>query len=168
MVPSHYLKQCWLTNNEVRRKSFHGNIHLNGPLARYVKLRVAHASRMPGTCSPPPRVSDPDMHHGTCVTHVPWCMPGSLTSGFLWSQWREKHSRHSRRMRNSQFYVSGKRPIPKIWISCLKFTHLKSQPHLPQDHELKQYQYNFAEKCNLVTRSTPAAQTCVTPSLRNV
>ena len=22
--------------------------------------------------SPPPRVSDPDMHHGTCVTHVPW------------------------------------------------------------------------------------------------
>ena len=25
--------------------------------------------------------SDPDMHHGTCVTHVPWYMPGSLTSG---------------------------------------------------------------------------------------
>ena len=25
-----------------------------------------------------PLVSDPDMHHGTCVTHVPWCMPGSL------------------------------------------------------------------------------------------
>ena len=24
------------------------------------------------------------MHHGTCVTHVPWRMPGSLTSGFLW------------------------------------------------------------------------------------
>ena len=24
-------------------------------------------------------VSDPDMHHGTCVTHVPWCMSGSLT-----------------------------------------------------------------------------------------
>ena len=22
--------------------------------------------------------SDPDMHHGTCVTHVPWCMSGSL------------------------------------------------------------------------------------------
>ena len=36
---------------------------------------------------PPPRVSDPDMHHGTCVTDVPWCMPASLTSGFLWS-WR--------------------------------------------------------------------------------
>ena len=26
-------------------------------------------------------VSDPGMHHGTCVTHVPWCMTGSLTCG---------------------------------------------------------------------------------------
>ena len=26
-------------------------------------------------------VSDPGMHHGTCVTHVPWCMSGSLTCG---------------------------------------------------------------------------------------
>ena len=47
-----------------------------GPLASYVKLRVVHALGMPGTFSPPPRVSDPDMHHGTCVMHVPWCMPG--------------------------------------------------------------------------------------------
>ena len=43
----------------------------HGPLARYVKLRVAHAPGMPGTFSPPPPVSDPDMHHVTCVTHVP-------------------------------------------------------------------------------------------------
>ena len=28
-----------------------------------------------------PLVSDLDMHHGTCVTHVPWCMSGSLTCG---------------------------------------------------------------------------------------
>ena len=27
------------------------------------------------------QVSDPDMHHGTCVLHVPWCMSGSLTRG---------------------------------------------------------------------------------------
>ena len=26
-----------------------------------------------------PLVSDPGMHHGTCVTQVPWCMSGSLT-----------------------------------------------------------------------------------------
>ena len=26
-------------------------------------------------------VSDPSMHHGTCVAHVPWCMPRTLTLG---------------------------------------------------------------------------------------
>ena len=26
-----------------------------------------------------PLVSDPGMYHGTCVTHVPWCMSASLT-----------------------------------------------------------------------------------------
>ena len=62
-----------------------------------------------GNVFPPPRVSDPDIHHGTCVTHVPWCMPGWITSGFLWSRWRGKGSRHSQRMRNPQFYVSDKR-----------------------------------------------------------
>ena len=55
-----------------------------GPLTRYVKLRVVHAPGMPGTFSRhrfqrKPLVSDPGMHHGTCVTHVPWCMSGSLT-----------------------------------------------------------------------------------------
>ena len=28
-----------------------------------------------------PLVCDPGMHHGTCVTHVPWCMSGSLAPG---------------------------------------------------------------------------------------
>ena len=28
-----------------------------------------------------PPVSDPGMHHGTCVTHVLWCMSRSLTRG---------------------------------------------------------------------------------------
>ena len=82
-----------------------------GPLARHVKLRVAHAPGMPGTFSSQPRFSYPDMHHGSCVTHLPWCIPGSLTSGFLWSRWWGKRSRHSRRMRNPQFHVSGKRPM---------------------------------------------------------
>ena len=58
----------------------------HGPLTRYLKLRVAHAQGMSGTFSPPttsrePLVSDPGMHHGICVMHVPWCMPGSLTRG---------------------------------------------------------------------------------------
>ena len=46
------------------------------------------------------------MHHGTCVTYVPWCMSGPLNRGG-----GGKRSRHSRRIRNSQFYVSGKRPM---------------------------------------------------------
>ena len=87
-----------------------GLFQWHGPLPRYVNLRVAHAPGMPGTFSPPSRFSDPDMHHGTCVTHMPWCMSGSLTSDFLGSRWRGKHSRHSRPMRNPQFCVSCKRP----------------------------------------------------------
>ena len=75
------------------------------------RIAVAHVMRIPGTFSPPPRVSDPGMHHGTCVTHVPWCMPGSLISGFLWSWWRGNRPRLSRRMCNLQFYVTGKRSM---------------------------------------------------------
>ena len=111
--------KCWATTN---------NPHYRCPAKRYNlwsvshtaaarascqirKIAGAHVPGMPETFSPPPRVSDPDMHHGTCVTHVPWCMPGSLTSGFLWSRRRGKGSRHFRRMRNPQFHVSGKRPM---------------------------------------------------------
>ena len=52
-----------------------------------------------------PLISDLGMHHGTCMTHVPWCISGSLPPV------RGKRSRHSRRMRTPQFCVSGKRPI---------------------------------------------------------
>ena len=99
-----------------------------GPLTRYEKLWVAHAGvgwggggwvgvvgvggwgwvGGGGGCS------DPDMHHGTCVTHVPWCMPGSLTSRrFLWRQWRGKRCRCSHHMRSPQDSVSGKRLMVK-------------------------------------------------------
>ena len=84
----------------------------HGPLIRYVKLRVAHAPGMPGTFSLAPRVSDPYMHHGTCMTHVPWGMPGSLTSGFIWSQWRGKRSRHCT-TRNFTYLARG--PFDPIW-----------------------------------------------------
>ena len=54
-----------------------------------------------------PLVSDPGMHHGTWVTHVPWCMSRSWCN----PRWRGKRSRHSQRMHSPQFYVSGKRHI---------------------------------------------------------
>ena len=75
------------------------------------KIACCACAGMPGTFSPPPRVSESGMHHSTCVTHVPWCVPGSLTNGFLWCRWRGKRSRYFRRMRNPQFYVAGKRPM---------------------------------------------------------
>ena len=88
------------------------------PLVRYVKLRVVPAPEMPTVFSPPLWVIDPDMHNGTCDA-LSWCMPGSLTSGFRWSRWRGKHSRHSRCMCNPQFYVSAKRPITMSWQKVL-------------------------------------------------
>ena len=63
----------------------------------------------------------PAMHHGTCVTHVPWCISGSLISGFLWSRWWGKRSWHSRRMRNTQCCVYGKRPmVAEITVACVQ------------------------------------------------
>ena len=75
------------------------------------KIEVTHAPGMPGRFSQPPRVNDPDIHHDTCLTQVPWCMPGSLTSGCHWSGWRGKLSRHSRRTRNPHFNLSCERPM---------------------------------------------------------
>ena len=97
----------------------------HGHLARCVKLRVAHARGIPEMFSSPPRVSDPDK------AHVPWCMPGSLTSRSLWSQLRGKRSRHSRRMRNPQFDISSKRPIDQNIKAKYHQTkmNLKMLPH---------------------------------------
>ena len=101
---------------QYRHTKDHG-IGNHGPSTRYLKLRVLRAPGMLRTFSPPPRVNDPDMHHGTC-------MPGSL-SGFLWSQWRGKRSRQFRRMRNPQFYVSGKRSM--VLISFPEYSGLSAR-----------------------------------------
>ena len=50
---------------------------IHGPLTRYVKMECwgrfsRHRLQMK------PLVSDPGMHHGTCVTHVSWCISWSL------------------------------------------------------------------------------------------
>ena len=94
--------------------------------------------RMPGTFSPPPRISDPDMHHGTCATHMPWCIPGSLTHGFLWSWCRGKRSRHSRCMHKAQFYVSGKGPMQSACMGyesdeCTRLTNMRCRIYAALD-----------------------------------
>ena len=102
------------------------------PLTRYEQVCVAHAPGMPKTFSPPLRVSDSDMHHSTCVTHMPWCIPGSLSSFFLWSLWWGKRSPHLLRKRNPQLYVSCKRPILVITIFrffvCVRLHLISSSP----------------------------------------
>ena len=56
----------------------------HGPFTRYVKWRMRREcrERFPRhRLQRKPLVSYPGMHHGTCVTHVPWCMSGSLNHG---------------------------------------------------------------------------------------
>ena len=47
------------SNNNNKRLMPKGPLGPNGPLARYVKLQVVHASGMPGTFSPPPTWAKP-------------------------------------------------------------------------------------------------------------
>ena len=58
-----------------------------------------------------PRHRGLGIRHASRRASLPWCMPGLLISGFLWRWLRGKGSRHSRRLHNPQFYVSGKRPM---------------------------------------------------------
>ena len=82
----------WIEKNPVWLLTRHSQtwLHLSeiwmqhGPLTRYVKLRVVHA---PGAVHqelfPRHRLQRKLLvgDHGTCVTHVSWCMSGSLTRG---------------------------------------------------------------------------------------
>ena len=88
----------------------------NGPLTKYAKLRFAHAPGMPETFSPSPRVSDSDMHHGTSVMHVSWCMTGSLTSSFIWNRWWGKHSGIPGACSTRNFAHLVRGPLVNIWL----------------------------------------------------
>ena len=81
------------------------------PLTKYVKLRLYMRrecrERFPRhRLQRKPLVGDPDMHHGTCVTHVPWCMSGLLTRGG-----GENDSGISGACTDPRFDVSGKRSV---------------------------------------------------------
>ena len=109
----------------------------NGPLTRYVKLRVAHA---PGTFSrqrlqTKPLISEPGMYRGTCVTHVPWCMSGSLTRG-------------------------GRENVPNIPGACptRNFTYLVWFPWYGHDES--------GNRCQNQWWAMLLTLTCVTPPLR--
>ena len=92
------------------------------------KISGAHAPGMPGTFSPLQRVSDADMHHGTCFTHVLWCMAGSLSFSFE---------------------VGGGENVPGIPGACAtcNFTYLVSGPC--QDHVIVE------SKCAMFSNTSP-------------
>ena len=79
----------------------------HGPLTRYVKLRVARASgrgRFPRHRLQQKQRSRHTSRHvrdACAVMHV----------GNASRRWRGKRSQHSRRVCNTQLYVSGKRPM---------------------------------------------------------
>ena len=82
-----------------------------GPFARYVKLGVVHALRMPGMFSPlltsmETLVSD-SQHASQCMRNTRAMMHVMITN----PRWQGKHSRLSRLMCNLQLYVSTKRPM---------------------------------------------------------
>ena len=95
--------------------SFHhkGLFSIHGPLARYVRSRVAHAPGIAGNvflrqC----RLAIP-----TCITARESrtcrdeCRDRQLAVSFEVGWWRGKRFRYSRRIRNPLFYVSGNRPL---------------------------------------------------------
>ena len=71
--------------------------------------------------------SNPDKHRCTCVTYVPWCMSGSLTSV------AGKSSRLSGRMRKPHFCVSGKRPMVE---TCRAQTERKNPKYLCMERKI--------------------------------
>ena len=75
-----------------------------------------------------PLVNDPGMHHGTCVTHAPWCMSGSLSL-------RGKFSRHSRRMRTHNFTYLARGPLNRIYSMLV---HIKDSCLTTPSHNLEQ------------------------------
>ena len=59
----------------------------------------------------------------TCITARAWRTYRDACRDCEVSGWRGKHSQHPRRMRNPQFYVSGKRPIGthlNLWHNHIK------------------------------------------------
>ena len=87
------------------------DVYVHGPLTRYVKLRDAHAPGMPGTFHPPPTSKEIASYRPRRASRHVRDSRAVMGVGIDKPRWRGKRSQHSRRMRNPQFYVSGKRPI---------------------------------------------------------
>ena len=83
----------------------------HGPLISYVKSWVAHTPGMPGTFSPPPTSKETSNYRSRHASRHVSDARAVMHIGIVNPRWRGKRSRHSRRMRNSRFFVSGKRSM---------------------------------------------------------
>ena len=86
----------------------------HGSLARYVKLRVTYAPGMPGTFSQPLTSKDTASYRSRHASRHVRDAHSVIHVGIIKPQRRGKLPRHSGRMRNPQFHVSGKRPMEPI------------------------------------------------------
>ena len=84
---------------------------LNGPLTRYVTLWDAHAPGMPWTFSPPPILKEIASYRSRHASRHVRDARAVMDVGIANPRWRGNRSWHSRRMRNTQFCVYGKRPM---------------------------------------------------------
>ena len=82
-VISTYLRETTVLHEEIPNSTSHKNAWASCHIRNIVGCTCAMNA---GKVFPRRRLQskqlacDPGMHHGTCVTHVPWCMSGSLTS----------------------------------------------------------------------------------------
>ena len=94
-----------------RRNLRYVTLHEHGPLTRYAKLRVGHAPGMPGTFSPPPTSNETTSYRSQHASRHVRRARAVMHVGIDNPRRRGKRSRCSRRMRNPQFCVFGKRPM---------------------------------------------------------
>ena len=62
-------------------------------------------------------VSDPGMHRGACMAHVPWCMPGSLTHG---GGEKVPDIPGACTTRNSTYLARGPCIHCRLWVVCME------------------------------------------------
>ena len=111
-------------------RSFHGS------LTRYIKLLVAHEPEMPGTFPPSPTSKETTSKRSRHASRHARHAHAAMHVGIVNTQCRGKYSRQSRRMRNPEFYVSGKRPMgQRGYLGFVSISHKTCYPEISQSVE---------------------------------
>ena len=79
----------------------------HGPLTRYLKSKIAHTGNAGVTFSSPPPLKETASQRSRHEPRHVRDAHAVMNVGIANPRWAGKRSRHSRRMRNSEFWVSG-------------------------------------------------------------